>query len=203
MTALPTPQDVLDYWLGDATHNAKAADAKMKLWFQKSAATDADIADRFLNLMAPLADGLAHDWADQGPSHRLAAIIALDQFSRNLFRDSKQAFANDPLALHLTKDALAKGEDKTLSEVESIFLYLPLEHSEDMADQDLSVQKYTELAQDARPAFKALCENTLDYAIRHRDVIDQYGRFPHRNAILKRPNTDAETDYLSQPGAGF
>ncbi|MEM1086930.1 MAG: DUF924 family protein [Pseudomonadota bacterium] len=203
MTALPTPQDVLDYWLGDATHDAEAADTKMKLWFQKSAATDADIANRFLDLMAPLADGLAYDWADHGPQHRLAAIIAIDQFSRNLFRDSKHAFANDHIALGLTKDALLKGEDKTISEVERIFLYLPLEHSERMTDQDLSVQMYTNLAKQARPDFKALCENTLDYAIRHRDVIDQYGRFPHRNAILKRPNTDAETEYLSQPGAGF
>ncbi|MEL8055293.1 MAG: DUF924 family protein [Pseudomonadota bacterium] len=203
MTPLPSPQDVLNYWLGEATNDAEAADAKMKLWFEKSAATDADIAEHFLDLMAPLANGLAQEWADQGLSHRLAAIIALDQFSRNLFRDTKHAFASDPLALSLTKDALSKGEETGLSEVERIFLYLPLEHSEDMADQDLSVQKYTDLAQDARPAFKALCENTLDYAIRHRDVIEQYGRFPHRNAILERPNTEAETEYLSQPGAGF
>ncbi|MEM1035263.1 MAG: DUF924 family protein [Pseudomonadota bacterium] len=203
MTALPSPQDVLDYWLGDATNDAGAADEKMKLWFEKSEATDADLAEHFLDLMAPLAGGLAQEWADKGPSQRLAAIIALDQFSRNLFRDTKHAFASDPLALNLTKDALSKGEDAGLSEVERIFLYLPLEHSEDMADQDLSVQKYTELAQDARPAFKALCENTLDYAIRHRDVIDQYGRFPHRNAILKRTSTEAELEYLSKPGAGF
>ena len=194
---------MLDYWLGDAKNDAEAADEKMKLWFKKSETTDADIAEHFLDLMAPLANGLAQEWADQGLQQRLAAIIALDQFSRNLFRDTKNAFANDALALSLTKDALSKGEDAGLSEVERIFLYLPLEHSEDMADQDLSVHKYTELAEDARPAFKALCENTLDYAIRHRDVIDQYGRFPHRNAILKRTNTDAETDYLSQPGAGF
>ena len=194
---------MLDYWLGDAKNDAEAADEKMKLWFKKSETTDADIAEHFLDLMAPLANGLAQEWADQGLQQRLAAIIALDQFSRNLFRDTKHAFANDPLALSLTKDTLSKGEDARLSEVERIFLYLPLEHSEDMADQDLSVHKYTELAEDARPAFKALCENTLDYAIRHRDVIDQYGRFPHRNAILKRTNTDAETDYLSQPGAGF
>lgn len=203
MTALPSPQNVLDYWIGDAKNDAEAADAKMKLWFEKSAATDADIAKHFLDLMAPLAGGLAQEWGDKGPSQRLAAIIALDQFSRNLFRDTKNAFANDPLALSLTKETLSKGEDAGLSEVERIFLYLPLEHSEDMADQDLSVDKYTELAEDARPAFKALCENTLDYAIRHRDVIDQYGRFPHRNAILERPSTDAETEYLSQPGAGF
>ncbi|MEM7493466.1 MAG: DUF924 family protein, partial [Pseudomonadota bacterium] len=191
------------YWIGEASHDPAVADAKMKLWFEKSAQTDADIADRFVDLMDPLANGLAREWAKSGPKECLAAIIALDQFSRNLFRDTEEAFANDTLALKLTKDTLAKTEDKTLSEVERIFLYLPLEHSEDMADQDASIQNYQDLLEDARPDFKALCENTLDYAHRHRDVIKQYGRFPHRNAILGRENTDAETEYLSQPGAGF
>ncbi|MEM1390228.1 MAG: DUF924 family protein [Pseudomonadota bacterium] len=203
MTALPSPQSVLDYWIGEASHDAAIADVKMKLWFEKSAQTHADIANRFLHLMDPLANGLAREWAQSGPKERLAAIIALDQFSRNLFRDTEKAFANDPLALALTKDALAQAEDKTLSEVERIFLYLPLEHSEDMADQDASIQNYQDLLEDARPDFKALCENTLDYAHRHRDVIKQYGRFPHRNKILGRENTDAEAEYLSRPGAGF
>ena len=203
MTTLSDPQDVLDYWLGDTIDHATAVEEKHKLWFGKSFETDQDIAERFLSLIAPLADGLAYDWAEQGPKQRLAAIIALDQFSRNLFRDSPLSFAHDRIALGLTKEALMSGEDKTLSEVERIFLYIPLEHSERMADQDLSIQMYTQLVETARPEFKDLCENTLDYAHRHRDVIKQFGRFPHRNKVLGRANTPEEADYLSKPGAGF
>lgn len=203
MTALPTSQDVLDYWIGAATDNAHVAKEKHKLWFTKSFATDADIAEKFLDLLPSLANGLAYDWAEQGSRERLAAIIVLDQFSRNLFRGNALSFAHDKLALGLTKEALMTGEDKTLTEVERIFLYLPLEHSERLTDQDLSIQMYENLVKDARPNFKDLCENTLDYAHRHRDVIVKYGRFPHRNAVLKRPTTHAEIDYLSQPGAGF
>lgn len=203
MSQLPTPQDVLDFWIGEAKDDADIAEQRNALWFAKSFATDAQIADRFLPLIAPLAEDLAYDWAERGPHDRLAAIIVLDQFSRNLFRDSALAFAHDSIALGLTKEALMLGEDKSLSEVERIFLYLPLEHSERMADQTLSVQLYTRLVEDARPAFKPLCRSTLDYAHRHLKVIEDFGRFPHRNKVLKRPNTRAEAEYLSQPGAGF
>lgn len=203
MSTLPSPQDVLDYWIGDAAHDGETAKQKQNLWFKKSFPTDAEIADRFLPLIAPLAEGLAYDWAQQGPHERLAAIIALDQFSRNIFRNNALSFAHDKIALGLTKEALMSGADTPLSEVERIFLYIPLEHSERLTDQDLSVQMFTKLAKDARPDFQDLCDGTLDYAHRHRDVIAKYGRFPHRNAILKRPNTAEEAEYLSQPGAGF
>jgi len=203
MTQLPSPQDVLDYWIGEAANDASTTEAQHKLWFTKSFATDAEIAKKFLDLLPPLANGLAYDWAEQGIRQRLAAIIVLDQFSRNLFRGSALSFAHDPLALGLTKEALMLGHDKTLTEIERIFLYLPLEHSERLTDQDLSIQMYKKLAEQARPEFKAHCESTLDYAHRHRDVIAKYGRFPHRNAVLKRPNTKEEAEYLSKPGAGF
>lgn len=203
MTALPSDQDVLDFWIGDAANDADAAARQNKLWFTKSFETDAEIADRFLPLIPALAEDLAYDWAEQGVRERLAAIIALDQFSRNLFRDNALSFAHDRIALGLAKEALMLGLDKSLTEVERIFLYLPLEHSERLTDQDLSIQMYSKLAEQARPAFKPLCDSTLDYARRHRDVIAKFGRFPHRNAVLKRQSTQEEADYLSQPGAGF
>lgn len=202
-TNLPTPGAVLDYWIGPASHDHIAATQKNKLWFVKSLATDTHIAERFLPLLSALAAGLAYDWADQGPRQRLAAIITLDQFSRNIFRGHAFSFKHDKLALGLAKEGLARGEDKGLSEIEKIFFYIPLEHSERKHDQTLSVQLYTKLAATARPAFKAICANTLEYAIKHQDVIEQFGRFPHRNAILKRTNTPEETEYLSKPGAGF
>lgn len=201
--SLPTPGAVLDYWIGPATHDHVAAKKKNKLWFVKSLATDGEIAERFLPLVSALASGLAYDWAAQGPRQRLAAIIALDQFSRNIFRGHALSFKHDKLALGLAKEGLVLDEDKSLSEIEKIFFYIPLEHSERKHDQAFSVQVFTKLAKTARPAFKEICENTLEYAIKHKDVIDQFGRFPHRNAILKRTNTPEEMAYLSKPGAGF
>ena len=200
---LPTPGAILDYWIGSASHDHIAATKKNKLWFVKSLETDTQIAERFLPLISALAGDLAYDWAGQGPRQRLAAIIVLDQFSRNIFRGHALAFKHDKLALGLAKEGLVLDEDKSLSEIEKIFFYIPLEHSERKHDQAFSVQLYTKLAATARPAFKAICEDTLEYAIKHKDVIDQFGRFPHRNAILKRTNTPEETVYLSKPGAGF
>ncbi|MEQ3746873.1 MAG: DUF924 family protein [Henriciella sp.] len=201
--ALPTPGAVLDYWIGAASHDHLAAIEKNKLWFRKSFATDKHIAEQFLPLMCALASGLAYDWAAQGPRQRLAAIISLDQFSRNVFRGNATSFAHDKLALGLTKEALMLGVDAELTEIERIFLYIPLEHSERMADQALSVELYSKLAARARPVFKKLCDSTLDYAHKHRDVIQQFGRFPHRNELLKRSNTLEEAEYLAKPGSGF
>ncbi len=203
MSELPSPDGVLDYWLGTAIEDAEAAKQKNQLWFIKSDATDAHIKTQFSPLLQALADGLAEDWAAIGPRARLAAIIVFDQFSRNMFRGQSGSFAYDPFALQLTEAGLSKSEDAALSEVERIFFYLPLEHSERLANQDRCVALYAQLAQDARSDFKPLCQSTLDYAHKHRDVIRQFGRFPHRNAILKRTNTAAEQAYLDQPGSGF
>ncbi len=203
MTTLPTPDDVLAYWIGEATHDAEAAAAKNKLWFVKSVKTDADIAERFLPLVTALTTGLAYDWAEQGPHARLAAIIGIDQFCRNLFRGDALAFKHDPIALGLCKDGLMRDEDKGLSEIERKFFYLPLEHSERMADQDLAISLYTNLAADARPGFKPICEKALDYARQHRDVIARFGRFPHRNKILGRTDTAEEKTFNQTPGTGF
>ncbi len=203
MTNLPSPEAVLDYWIGPAVNDAAAATQKNQLWFIKSDATDQQIADLFKPLVTALANGLAPEWAALGPRQRLAAIIGLDQFPRNLFRGSAKSFAHDPFALDLTMTGLANGDDKALSEVERMFFYLPLEHSELIADQDRAVEQFSGLAQDARPDFKPLCDSTLDYAIRHRDVIVQFGRFPHRNAMLGRTDTPEEQTYLATPGSGF
>ena len=199
----PTPGAVLDYWIGPASHDHLAADRLHKRWFIKRAETDAFIKRQFGTLLTALTNGLADDWANAGPRQRLAAIIVLDQFSRNIFRGSPTSFQYDPLALRLSLDGLARGEQASLTEVEQSFLFLPLEHSELLAHQDLCVAQFEALARDARPAFRPLCERSLDYAHQHRDIIQRFGRFPHRNAILGRENTDEEVSYLSKPGAGF
>lgn len=200
---LPTPGAVLDYWINAAGEDHLFANRQHKLWFTKSAAADAFIAQQFAPLHAALHDGLAESWAGAGPRARLAAIIVLDQFSRNMFRDTAAAFASDPLARRLTKAGIAAGEDLQLSEIDRSFFYLPLEHSEILSDQDASVRQFAQLSDDARAAFSPICASSADYAHRHRDVILKFGRFPHRNAILGRENTPEEADYLSKPGAGF
>ena len=203
MVGLPTPGAVLDYWIGPASHDHLAANRLHKRWFIKRAETDAFIKQQFGPLLHALANGLAQDWTAAGARQRLAAIIVLDQFSRNMFRGSAQSFQNDPLALEISLAGLALGDASALTEVEQSFLFLPLEHSEALAQQDLCVEQFETLVRTARPAFRPLIERSLDYAHQHRDLIRKYGRFPHRNAILDRENTEEEAAFLSQPGAGF
>ncbi len=203
MTALPGPRDVLDFWLGDTPQGPEHLAAFNKRWFKRSVDADAEIRSRFLDLLETLAAGpLADDWASRGPHGRLAAIIVLDQFSRNIFRESSRAFAQDALALRLCKDGLACGEDASLAETERVFLYLPLEHSETLADQSVAVGLFAGLHRDARPGFEAFTKSTHDYAVAHKEVIDRFGRFPHRNAVLGRTSTPDEIDWLAE-GGGF
>jgi len=203
MSELPTPQDVLDYWIGEASASPDAAGEKHKLWFGKSKETDAEIRDRFGALLETLSDlPSAQDWASRGPRERLAAIIVLDQFSRNLYRDEARAFEQDDLALLLCKDGLVLRQDKSMSEVERIFFYLPLEHSEAPQDQEHSVGVFTDLLVESRKGFRSLIESTLQYAKDHKKVIDEFGRFPHRNKALGRESTDAEKEWLAE-GGGF
>ncbi|MEM7768320.1 MAG: DUF924 family protein [Pseudomonadota bacterium] len=201
--SIVTPLDIWEYWIGPARDSAAAAAEQQKMWFGKSPVIDQDITNRFLPTLAALEAGLAWQWAMRGPRARLAAVIALDQFTRNIFRGRAQAFANDGLARLLTLEALSEGEHHGLMEAEQIFLYLPLEHSEDAQDQSDCVALFEGLAETARAEFVDLAESSLDYARRHQAVIDRFGRFPHRNALLGRPSTEAEIAYLSEPGASF
>jgi uncharacterized protein (DUF924 family) len=173
------------------------------LWFKGGEAFDRLLTAQFQPLLETLSAGpLARDWAARGPRERLAAIIVLDQMSRNIFRGSPRAFAQDMLALHLCKEGLEAGEDRALSEAERVFFYLPLEHSEVMGDQEQSVALFTRLAGEARDEFRDFAKNTLDYAHQHLDVIRQFGRFPHRNAAVARESTEAEKEWLAE-GGGF
>ncbi len=203
MSGLPTPGAVLDYWIGPATHDHLAADRLHKRWFIKRAETDAFIAKTFSATLTALADGLANAWAAAGPRQSLAAIIVLDQFSRNIYRGRAEAFAFDGLAVNLALRGLKTGDHIDLTEVEKSFFFLPLEHSESSEHQDLCVEHFEQLVQNARPSFRPLCARSLDYAHQHRDIIRMFGRFPHRNSILGRDNTPAEELHLSKPGAGF
>ena len=198
-----TPGTILHYWFGHAVERPQAMQDRMTLWFGGGFSLDRIIAHRFTDIVAKLASGEAFRWAADGVEKRLAAVIALDQFSRNIFRGTPAAFENDPVALKLCKDAIASGDDMKLQPVERWFLYMPLEHSEDADDQHLSVEKFTELLAQATPEMKPHFESAYDFAVRHADVIERFGRFPHRNAILGRESTAEELAFIEKTPLGF
>ena len=185
---MTTADEVLEFWFaGDGTRYRAA-------WFEKDTAFDAECA-RFADALSSARGcGLDH-WADTARG-MLALIVLLDQFSRNLHRCSPDAFAADAQARVQARDAVARGFDLTLHPVERSFVYLPFEHSEDLADQDESVRLYETMR-------LALGDSTVEYAYRHRDLIRRFGRFPHRNAVLGRASTPQELRYLAAQGAGF
>ena len=204
MSALPSPEDVHLFWFGEDAGAPAVLETKAKLWFNGGKEFDRELTDRFLPLLETLSAGpLGHDWAARAA--RGAACRdprARPDEPQYLPRQPARAFAQDMLALHLCKDGLAKGETAALSEAERVFFYLPLEHSEAMEDQQRAVALFDALAKEAREPFAAFTKNTLDYAHQHLDVIRQFGRFPHRNAVVGRVSTPEEEEWLAE-GGGF
>jgi uncharacterized protein (DUF924 family) len=190
-----TPADVLDFWFG--VPGSAEFGTTRKAWFEKDAAFDAAIAQRFgTTIETALAGGL-RDW-DAAPEGALARIVVLDQFTRNVFRGTARAFAGDALALEAAQALVARGDDAALRPEQRVFAYLPFEHSERLDMQDASIRLFAALAEgDARFA------DNLDYAHRHRVIVARFGRFPHRNAALGRASTAEEVEFLKQPGSGF
>jgi uncharacterized protein (DUF924 family) len=194
--ALPGPAAVHAFWFGPPG----TAQAYRAEWFRKDPAFDAAIGERFGALVEPML-ALPADappaWGG-APTDRLAEILVLDQFPRNLFRGQARAFAGDPRARALALALVDGGAHLALTPLERLFAYLPLEHAEDLVLQERCVELVTALAA-AHEGF----ESVLDYAVRHRDVIRRFGRFPHRNAALGRQSTAEELAYLATPGSGF
>lgn len=174
-----------------------------KDWFNGGDAVDALIEKRFGDLIEPAYKGELDRWL-KSPKGVLALIIILDQFPRNLFRGTPQAFAYDDRALSLALDGISLGLDETLEPIQRVFYYLPLEHSEDIRVQDRSVERYARLAtqvwaEEDRSPFR----NYLEYAWRHYSIIKRFGRYPHRNKILGRKSSKQEKAFLKEPGSSF
>jgi uncharacterized protein (DUF924 family) len=161
-------------------------------WFARDAAVDAAVRERFAALHADLTQGVPVEW-EATPDGCLAAVVVLDQFSRNLFRDDPRAFATDGQALALAERAIARGFDRALAKRRRQFLYLPFQHDEDANVQVRSLELYRALGD----------EKGLDFAERHKAIIDRFGRFPHRNAALGRASTPEERAFLEEPGSSF
>ena len=202
---MDTPATIHAFWFGATADEDDEPDIVARqsaLWWKKQPEVDAEIRLRFAPLVTRAAVGELDDWLGS-PRGRLALILLTDQFPRNIWRGQAAAFAFDVLALRWAKETIARGLDRDARPIERVFLYLPLEHSEDLADQREAVRLFDalggEVAAAARPAFAGY----LDYARRHLEIIERFGRFPHRNAALGRETSAAEAEFLRQPGSAF
>jgi uncharacterized protein (DUF924 family) len=201
MMTLPQPDAVLRYWFGE-TPGDDAADAQSKLWWGKDAATDQQIRERFTAARDAAVAGTLSAWENDAHS-RLALILLIDQFSRNMYRNDPRAFADDALARQWCKGGLALGHDRALLPIERVFFYLPLEHSESLEDQQRCVALFEALENEVADERRKSYAFYLDFARRHLAIIERFGRFPHRNAILGRESTPEEAEFLQQPGSSF
>lgn len=194
------PDSIIEEWFGTGD-DLTVIGRKSSRWFKKDPAFDAYLRDTYGVLVQQAIDGKLAEWGDRRQG-ALAQVILLDQFTRNIYRGTDKMYAGDARALPAAKAALAQYSDK-LRLIEQLFLWMPFEHAEDLAAQDASVAGVRGLAAKAEGEAKATFDQFVDYAISHRDVIAEFGRFPHRNAILGRENTAAEVAYLAKPGAGY
>ena len=183
MSKSTNPNNVLKFWFSERVKS---------LWFKKEEEFDREIRKRFIDTYQLAKTGALDSWRNNA-AHTLALIIVLDQFPRNMFRNTSQAFATDSQAVELTKYAVENDYHFDLTEEQQAFLYMPLMHSENKENQKKCVELFKKLGR----------EDNLKFAIKHNEVIDRFGRFPHRNKILGRQSTAAEKEFLTQPGSSF
>ncbi len=186
-------QPVLDFWFDG---RARA------LWFKVDPSFDAEIRRRFEAAADEAANGRLADWF-AAPESSLALVILLDQFPRNMYRGTPRAFAADPSARRAANIAIARGHDPLTALDRRIFFYLPFEHSEDAADQRRSVALFRRWMEAHGDAQRRDAEEQFVYVLRHQEIIERFGRFPHRNAILGRSSTPEEEAFLSEPKSSF
>jgi uncharacterized protein (DUF924 family) len=197
----PQAAAVLAFWFGEP--GSSECETFRELWFRKSEATDRAIAERFGASIERALRGELAEWSRQ-PESALAQILLLDQFTRNVFRDTPRAFAGDARALAAATAMVGQRQDEALPALQRCFVYMPFEHAEGSGAQDEAVRLFSRLIDSGPPAALAAdLQSMLDYAERHRAVIRRFGRFPHRNAVLGRHSTPDEVAFLQVPGSRF
>jgi uncharacterized protein (DUF924 family) len=199
---METAATIREFWFGNNLADPDLARSRAGLWWQKDAQIDRHIADRFESWVIKAANRELDRWLAT-PTGCLALILLTDQFPRNIYRNTSQAFAHDPLARSWCTQGIQTGADLQLHPIERLFFYLPLEHSESLADQDRSVALLQSLAIAVEPSVRSTFEDFTTFAIRHRDIIARFDRFPHRNAILGRESSPAEIAFLAEPNSSF
>ncbi len=193
---------LLHFWFGKLADDGSVDREHRVLWFDASEEFDRRCREEFATDLARAAAGDLDQWCST-PRGRLALIILLDQFSRNIYRGTARAFAQDAKALALCEEGLADGTDRVLRPAERLFFYMPLQHAEDRAAQQRSTECLERLCAEVSAEPRPLFEEFLDYARRHQAVVERFGRFPHRNAVLGRASTPAELEFLAGPDSSF
>ncbi len=200
-TAAETPERaraILDFWFGELDADGMPAPEVMRRWFEADADFDAEVRERFGPDLERV-DELG--WWQDSPAGALALVVLTDQLSRNIHRGSAAAFARDSLARTVARRAIAAGHERALRPIERVVLYLPLEHAEDLDLQEESVRRFRALAEEVPESLRETFADFVRHAENHHEVIARFGRFPHRNAILGRADTEAEREYLEAGAA--
>lgn len=191
----PRVEEVLKYWFGHVEETALPSAHRTEVWFGGKKETDDEVKGNFSSDLQNAIAGKYVDW-EKDPHSYLALIIIFDQFSRHIYRNAPQAFAQDQMALDLCLRGVQQEFDHALSLIERVFFYMPLMHSENLEMQSTSVRAYQILVNLSFPETRSVYENFLEYAVKHYEVIRRFGRFPHRNILLGRPSTAEELEFL-------
>ena len=195
-------QPLLEWWFGHAESANEVAAEKGKLWFGKRDSQDLEAQTRFGDWVEQALAGGLTEWM-QRPEGWLALVLLLDQLPRMIFRDTPKAFSGDLRAQKLVAQGIAADFDRQLAPIQRVFILLVFEHSENLAVQNEGVSRHIDLVAQQPESDRALFADYLDFAERHQKVIAQFGRFPHRNAVLGRESTAEELVFLSEPGSRF
>ena len=189
-------EKILSFWFREQSLSAPKIDARMDVWFGDDPDFDAEIVSNFAHDVERASNDELNHWA-QTPTGRLALILLLDQFRRNIYRGSPKAFSRDKVALKLCVEGAMDNRDSGLAPIYRVFFYMPLQHAESRKVQVKSVQLYKKLVNAVSDTYKETFETIAQFAELHADIIEQFGRFPHRNELLNRTNTAEEQEYLA------
>jgi len=195
-------EKILSFWFRERTLSAPQIDARMDVWFGDDPDFDAEILSDYAHDVERASDGELDHWA-QTPSGRLALILLLDQFRRNIFRGTPEAFSKDKVALKLCIEGAMGNLDSGLAPIYRVFFYMPLQHAESRKVQEKSIGLFSKIANAVSPTYKETFETIAQFAELHADIVMQFGRFPDRNKMLGRDNTAEEEEYLSADSPGF
>ena len=193
---------VITFWFQEQELTAPQIDQRMDTWFGSDDVFDHECKKEFADDVERASEGKLDHWSHE-PRGRLALILLLDQFRRNIYRGTAEAFAKDKAALKLCVEGAMAKKDRGLTPIQRAFFYMPLQHAESAKVQAKSVELFTKLAESVSPTLRETFETMAQFAELHRDIIDQFGRFPHRNKLLNRDNTPEENEYLSHDSPDF
>jgi len=199
---MSSSDEILVFWFGKNQEDLQIIHEKSSLWWGKDKAIDAQISMRFGSLLKKSKSSELDNWKNS-PETLLAKIVLTDQFSRNIHRDTPNAFSQDVLALELCTQGIISGMDKKLRPIQRVFFYMPLEHSEAIECQNRSVELFEKLQLEVDDKLKEKFQGYVEFAEHHRNIILQFGRFPHRNRILKRESNPGEIEFLQLPNSSF